>query len=67
LSVPWYRIILLNRKKATPMTEYTCMKCNENIVDILELYCSHCSLEMLAESMIDYDLIDQLFLAKEAN
>ena len=49
------------------MTEYTCMKCNENIVDILELYCSHCSLEMLAESMIDYDLIDQLFLAKEAN
>jgi hypothetical protein len=33
------------------MTQYTCMKCNENTVDVLELYCSHCSLEMLADSM----------------
>ena len=49
------------------MTEYTCMKCNENIVDILELYCSHCSLEMLAESMENSDLIDQLFILQEAN
>lgn len=46
------------------MTDYTCMKCNENAVDVTELYCSHCSLAMLADSMIDYD---QLFLVKEAN
>ena len=66
LSPPWYKIILLNRKKEAPM-DYTCMKCNENAVDVTELYCSHCSLDMLAESMIDSDLIDQLFLVKEAN
>jgi hypothetical protein len=47
--------------------DYTCMKCNENAVDVTELYCQHCSLDLLAESMIDYDLIDQLFLVKEAN
>ena len=31
------------------MTE-TCMKCNENSVDITELYCQHCSLDLLAEA-----------------
>jgi hypothetical protein len=66
LSVPWYRIILLNRKKEAPM-DYTCMKCNENSVDVTELYCSYCSLEMLAESMENSDLIDQLFILQEAN
>lgn len=48
------------------MTEYTCMKCNENIVDILELYCSHCSLEILAESMQYADEINSLFITAEA-
>ena len=46
--------------------EYTCMKCNENAVDVTELYCQHCSLEMLANSMIDSELIDQLFILQEA-
>jgi hypothetical protein len=49
------------------MTPYVCMKCNENEVEVTELYCGHCSLELLAESMVDFDLIDQLFLVKEAN
>ena len=44
-----------------------CMKCNENAVDTLELYCQHCSLEMLADSMIDFEEIEQLFITAEAN
>lgn len=48
------------------MTEL-CMKCNENSVDITELYCPHCSLDLLAESMINSEYIDQLWLTKEAN
>ena len=44
----------------------TCMKCNENSVDITELYCSHCSLDLLAEAMINSEHIDQLFLTAEA-
>lgn len=48
------------------MTEYTCMKCNENIVEITELYCGHCSLDLLAEAMINSELIDSLWLTAEA-
>lgn len=44
-----------------------CMNCKENAVDSLELYCNHCSLIMLADSMQYADEIDQLFLVKEAN
>ena len=47
--------------------DYTCINCNENAVDVTELYCQHCSLEMLADSMIDSDLISQLFILEEAN
>jgi hypothetical protein len=65
LSVAWYKIILLNRKKEAPM-DYTCMKCNENAVDVTELYCTHCSLNMLAESMQYADEINSLFLTAEA-
>jgi len=49
------------------MTDYTCMNCNENAVDVMELYCTHCSLNMLAESMQYTDELNQLFLVKEAN
>jgi hypothetical protein len=45
----------------------TCMNCNENEVGATELYCFHCSLDQLAEAMINSELIDQLFLTKEAN
>ena len=45
----------------------TCMKCNENSVDITELYCQHCSLDQLAEAMINSDYLNELFLTKEAN
>jgi hypothetical protein len=48
------------------MTE-TCMNCNENSVGTTELYCFHCSLDQLAEAMINSDYINQLFLTKEAN
>jgi hypothetical protein len=44
----------------------TCMKCNENSVDTLEIYCQHCSLDLLAEAMIDSEYLDQLFLTAEA-
>ena len=44
-----------------------CMNCNENSVDTLEIYCPHCSLTMLADSMQYADEINQLFLVKEAN
>jgi hypothetical protein len=43
----------------------TCMKCNENAVDTLELYCQHCSLELLAEAMENSEILDQLWLTKE--
>ncbi len=43
-----------------------CMNCNENSVDTLEIYCAHCSLEMLAESMQYTDEINSLFLTAEA-
>lgn len=48
------------------MTEL-CMNCNENSVDTTELYCPHCSLDLLAEAMINSELIDQLFTTQEAN
>jgi hypothetical protein len=48
------------------MTEL-CMNCNENAVGKTELYCFHCSLDQLAEAMINSEYIDQLFLTKEAN
>lgn len=66
LSDP-HGIILLNQTKGKLMTEYTCMQCNENIVDVTELYCFHCYLENQVESMQDYELIDQLFISVEAN
>ena len=43
-----------------------CMNCNENSVDTLEIYCNHCSLDMLAESMQYTDEINSLFLTAEA-
>jgi len=44
----------------------TCMNCNENSVDVTELYCNHCSLNMLAELMQYSDEINSLFLTAEA-
>jgi hypothetical protein len=49
------------------MTAHVCMQCNENAVDITELYCFRCYLDREVEAMIGYDYIDQLFLTKEAN
>ena len=49
------------------MTEYTCTQCNENSVDITELYCFTCYLDREAEAMIEYANTHQLFLTKEAN
>ena len=48
------------------MTEYTCMQCNENAVDVTELYCFRCYLDREVEAMIEYELIDQLFISAEA-
>ena len=45
----------------------TCMKCNENSVDVTELYCQHCSLDLLAEAMVNSDYYNQLFVTGEAN
>jgi hypothetical protein len=64
LSPLYDKIKLLNRKKEAPME--LCMNCNENSVDTLELYCTHCSLNMLAESMQYADEINSLFLTAEA-
>jgi hypothetical protein len=44
----------------------TCLQCNENAVDITELYCYSCYLDREAEAMIEYSYINQLFLTKEA-
>jgi hypothetical protein len=49
------------------MNDYTCMQCNENAVDVTELYCFRCYLDREVEAMIDYGYIDQLFLTKESN
>jgi hypothetical protein len=43
-----------------------CLKCNENAVDVTELYCFGCYLDREVEAMIDYGYIDQLFVTKEA-
>jgi hypothetical protein len=48
------------------MTDYTCMQCNENAVDVTELYCFRCYLDREVEAMIEYDLVDQLFVSGEA-
>jgi hypothetical protein len=48
------------------MTDYTCIHCNENAVDVTELYCFRCYLDREVEAMIEYDLVDQLFLTAEA-
>lgn len=45
----------------------TCLECKENEVEAIELYCSHCSLDMLAQNMINSDYLNQLFTVKEAN
>jgi hypothetical protein len=47
--------------------DYTCIQCNENAVTVTELYCLNCYIDLNAEAMIEYDLIDQLFVTKEAN
>jgi hypothetical protein len=49
------------------MTTHVCMQCNENSVDVTELYCFRCYLDREVEAMIEYDYINQLFLTKEAN
>lgn len=49
------------------MTAHVCMQCNENSVDVTELYCFRCYLDREVEAMIGYDYIDQLFLTKESN
>ena len=46
---------------------FTCISCNENAVTLTELYCFRCYLDQEIEAMIEYDLLDQLFLTKEAN
>lgn len=49
------------------MNNYTCSQCNENSVDLTELYCFTCYLDREAESMIDYANINNLFTTMEAN
>ena len=48
------------------MTDYTCMQCNENAVDVTELSCFRCYLDREVEAMIEYDRVDQLFVSGEA-
>jgi len=43
----------------------TCLECNENEITMLELYCFRCYLDREVEAMLDYELIDQLFITKE--
>jgi hypothetical protein len=45
----------------------TCIACNENSVDVTELYCFGCYLDREVEAMIGYDYIHQLFIKEEAN
>ena len=42
-----------------------CMRCNENKVTMLELYCLNCYVALNSE--IDYDSLDKLWLSVEAN
>jgi hypothetical protein len=44
-----------------------CLDCNENSVDVTELYCFRCYLDREVEDMLEYDYLDQLFLTKESN
>jgi hypothetical protein len=44
----------------------TCISCNENAVDVTQLYCFNCSIDRELEGMIEYGYIDQLFLTQEA-
>ena len=53
-------------RKDNTMTPYVCMQCNENAVDVTELYCFHCYLDREVEAMIEYGYIDQLFATAEA-
>jgi hypothetical protein len=48
------------------MTKNTCISCNENAVDLTELYCFGCYLDREAESLINYANTHQLFLTQEA-
>ena len=43
-----------------------CLQCNENSVDVTELYCFRCYLDREVEAMIEYAYIDQLFTTTEA-
>jgi hypothetical protein len=45
----------------------TCIGCNENAVSVTALYCFNCYLDREAEALINSELINQLFLTKEAN
>ena len=45
----------------------TCIQCNENSVTITELYCFSCYIDKEAEAMINSELVNQLFMTKEAN
>jgi len=56
----------VNQRKKAPMTD-VCLECNENPVDVTELYCFRCYLDREVEAMIEYDLIDQLWTTQEAN
>jgi hypothetical protein len=44
----------------------TCLECNENAITMTELYCFRCYLDREVEAMLDYELIDQLFISAEA-
>lgn len=46
------------------LMEDVCMRCNENKVTMLELYCLNCYVELNSE--IDYDKLDMLWLTQEA-
>jgi hypothetical protein len=43
------------------------MQCNENAVDVTELYCFRCYLDREVEAMLEYGYINQLFVTGEAN
>jgi hypothetical protein len=44
----------------------TCIECNENAITMTELYCFRCYLDREVEAMLDYEVIDQLFVTGEA-
>lgn len=61
-----YLIVLLYKERTTMgnLLDEICIRCNENKVTMLELYCLNCYVELNSE--IDYTEIDKLWTTQEA-